>query len=108
MVYVEQKVCLTTDADAARAAARDSIRVHMTLPNYTNNWLRLGFNISDFEEGGSDRLLDAVIAWGTEDQIRARLQEHIDAGADQVVIQTILPEGGRSVDWQALKMFAPG
>lgn len=108
LVCAEQKICLTTDAGAARAAAREALGPYFGMSNYTNNWLRLGFDTSDLEDGGSDRLLDALVAWGSEDQIRDRLQAHLDAGANQVVIQTVLPEGGRDIDWRALEAFAEG
>jgi hypothetical protein len=58
-------------------------------PNYTNNWLRLGFTPEDLEDGGSDRLVDAMVAWGDEDAIRSRIAAHHEAGADHVCIQVI-------------------
>ena len=62
------------------------------LANYTNNWMRLGFTEDDLQDGGSDRLVDALVAWGDEDTIAARVQQHRDAGADHVCLQ-ILTDG---------------
>ena len=76
----------------------------MTAPNYRNSMLRLGFDEADLDDGGSDRLLDAIVAWGDENAIRDRVQAHLDAGADHVCIQT-LPSG--EVDLDALRRLAP-
>jgi len=108
LVCAEQKICLTTDAGVARAAARDAMGPYLAMTNYTNNLQRLGFTAADFENGGSDKFLDAMVVWGTEEQIGDRLEAHISAGADQVVVQTVLPGGERGTDWHALEAFAPG
>ena len=97
---VEQKICLSEDAGAARAAARKELARYMTLDNYRNNWLRNGFETEDMENGGSDRLMDAMVAWGTAETVAARLRAHFDAGADQVCIQPIAAAG--PPDWQTL------
>jgi probable F420-dependent oxidoreductase len=73
----------------ARATARRFLSIYMGLPNYVNNWRRMGFGDDDFAGGGSDRLVDAVIVWGDEKAIRARIEEHWQAGADHVCIQAI-------------------
>jgi probable F420-dependent oxidoreductase len=104
---VEQKVCLTTDAGTARAVAADSMARYMSLPNYRNNWLRLGFSEEELSGRGSDRFLDAMVAWGDEKTIRARLQEHVDAGATHVCIQPVNPDGSDAPDWKALEALAP-
>ena len=91
----EHKVVLSTDATAARDAGREAVGFYLRLSNYVNNWRRLGFNDRDVRAPGSDRLIDAVVAHGTADQIAARLGEHVEAGADQVAIQVL---GG----WQNL------
>ena len=70
----EQKVILSTDAAEARALARKRLEIYFGLPNYTNNWLRLGFTEADLADGGSDRLIDAMVVWGNEDTIRERVQ----------------------------------
>ncbi len=85
----EQGVVLESDPDAARAIAREHLSIYLTLPNYTNNLRRLGFGDADIADGGSDRLVDEVIVWGDELAIRARVEEHREAGADQVAIQVL-------------------
>ena len=66
--------------------------MYMALPNYRNNWLRLGFSEDDLSDGGSDRFLDAMVAWGDESAIQKRIQEHFDAGASHVCIQPLSEE----------------
>lgn len=85
----EQHVVLQTDPERARAVARQSLSVYLQLPNYVNNWRRLGFREGDFDDGGSDRLIDHVVVWGDEATIAARVQAHLDAGADHVCVQAI-------------------
>lgn len=85
----EQAVVLETDAAAARAIGREFLAMYLTLPNYTNNFLRLGFSEADFHNGGSDRLIDAIIAWGNLEQIRSRVRAHHAAGADHVCVQVL-------------------
>jgi probable F420-dependent oxidoreductase len=85
----EHKVVLTTDADEARKLGRDSVGFYLRLSNYVNNWKRLGFSDADVEQPGSDKLIDAVIAYGTADAVAARLNEHLAAGADHVTIQVL-------------------
>ena len=85
----EHKVVLESDAATARAIARRTLGRYLALPNYTNNLLRLGFTTDDFEGGGSDRLVDALVAWGDVDTVVARVAEHLDAGADHVCIQVL-------------------
>jgi probable F420-dependent oxidoreductase len=85
----EHKVVLTTDADAAREVGRKALDIYLNLANYLNNWKRLGFSDQDLTKPGSDRLVDAVVAYGTVDAIAARLREHLDAGADHVPVQVL-------------------
>ncbi len=95
----EHKVVLTTDersreehvtnADQAREVGRKALDIYLNLANYLNNWKRLGFSDQDVAKPGSDRLVDAVVAYGTTDQIAARLREHLDAGADHVPVQVL-------------------
>jgi hypothetical protein len=78
------------------------------LPNYVNNWRRLGFGDADFAGGGSDKFLDAIVAWGDESAIRKRIQAHWDAGADHVCIQPLHPDDARSrLDERVLELLAP-
>lgn len=85
----EQAVVLEKDPAKARAIARKFLEIYLGLPNYTNNWLRLGFQESDISNGGSDRLIDSVIAWGDLKTVISRIQEHHSAGADHVCIQML-------------------
>lgn len=109
MLCVEQKVVLSTDAAQARATARQALSVYIGLPNYFENWFRLGFDESDLADGGSDRLVDALIPWGTAEQIEARLADHVDAGATHLCVQPLEP-GARmgEPDREALEVLAPG
>lgn len=91
------------------AAARQALGVYIGLPNYFQNWFRLGFDESDLAEGGSDRLVDALVPWGTLDQVEARLQEHVDAGATHLCLQPLKPGGAMGEpDRGALEALAPG
>ncbi|MFJ9123956.1 LLM class F420-dependent oxidoreductase [Streptomyces sp. NPDC102340] len=85
----ELKVVPETDPDRARTLAREVLAMYLALPNYTNSWLRLGFTADDFASGGSDRLVDALYAWGDENRIRARIDAFFDAGADHVALQVV-------------------
>jgi probable F420-dependent oxidoreductase len=84
---VEQTAVLSTDADAARRVGRAFARHYLALPNYANNLRRLGWSDEDIANDGSDRLIDAVIAWGDVDAIVGRVRAHLDAGADHVCVQ---------------------
>ena len=107
-VICEQKVCLCTDPEQARKAARAALELYLPLPNYFNNWARLGFEEADWQNGGSDRLMDAMVLWGDADQIKAKLQPYFDNGADQVVLQPIRADGGAGPDYEVLEALAPG
>jgi probable F420-dependent oxidoreductase len=85
----EHKVVLTTDTDEARAIGRQTVDSYLNLSNYLNNWKRLGFGDADVAKPGSDKLIDAVVAYGTPDHIAKRLGEHLSAGADHVAIQVL-------------------
>ena len=89
MLCPEQAVVLNTDAAQARAAARLHMATYLTLPNYTNNLRRLGWTDADLADGGSDKLVDAIVAWGDEAAIVARVRDHLDAGADHVCVQVL-------------------
>lgn len=85
----ELKVVLEADPDTARTIARQYLARYLALPNYTNGWLRLGFTEDDFTGGGSDRLIDAVYAWGDDARIRSRIDAFHAAGADHVALQIV-------------------
>ncbi len=85
----EQMVCLESDPTAARAVARQAMQTYLGLPNYVRNLLTLGFTTDDVANGGSDRLVDAIVAWGGIDAIVARVKAHHDAGADHVCLQVL-------------------
>ena len=85
---------LETDADAARAAARAYLASYLRTPAYRAAWELQGFDAADWEKPGSDRLVDAMVAWGDADAIRARIEEFVAAGADHVAILPLSPDGG--------------
>ena len=89
LLVPEQAVVLETDPDRARTVARAHTTRYLGLTNYVNNLRALGFSDTDVADGGSDRLVDAVVAWGDVDAIRARVREHLDAGANTVLIQPL-------------------
>ncbi|MGD9600790.1 MAG: TIGR03620 family F420-dependent LLM class oxidoreductase [Gammaproteobacteria bacterium] len=105
-VICEQKVCLCSDPVTARKVARAALSVYLPLPNYYRNWFRLGFDESDLQNGGSDRLMEAMVYWGDAAQIKSRLQQYFDRGADQVVIQPLRVDGAPGPDWAALEALA--
>ena len=80
---------LETDPELARELARGHMKGYLRMPNYTNNLRRLGYRDEDFDGGGSDRLVDAIVAWGDLDRIVERVRAHLDAGADSVSVQVI-------------------
>jgi len=85
----EHKVVLTEDVDEAREIGRNTVDFYLNLSNYLNSWKRLGFTDKDVAKPGSDRLIDELVAYGTPDAIAARLDEHLQAGADHVTIQVL-------------------
>ena len=91
LLCVEQKIILESDAVKARQLARATAQMYAQLPNYRNNWKRLGF--SDDEIDSSDRFVDETFAWGDIDQIAGRVQAHLDAGATHVCVQPVNPNG---------------
>jgi len=107
IVAVEQKAVCTTDATVARAVARQAMGLYLGLPNYANNWRRLGFTDDDLADGGSDRFLDAMVVWGDEQAIRDRVQAHRDAGADHVCVQVIDTDDMRRPPMEAWRRLAP-
>ena len=104
----EQKVLLIDEPSRARDAARKAVAMYLGLPNYRNNLLRLGYTEADLGDGGSNLLIDALVAWGDEKAIETRVQAHLDAGASHVCIQPLDPEGRPIPDENVLAALAPG
>jgi len=103
----EQKVLLETDASRAREIARANMKTYLGLPNYQNSLRWLGYGDDDLADGGSDRLVDAIVAWGDEKAIAERIQAHYDAGADHVCIQPFRADGAPGPDLRILEALAP-
>jgi probable F420-dependent oxidoreductase len=103
----EQMVLRETTPSKAREIARRNMAIYTGLPNYQNNLRELGFGDADFANGGSDRLVDAIVAWGDEDAIAARIRAHHDAGADHVCIQPFRADGQPGPDLRLLEALAP-
>jgi probable F420-dependent oxidoreductase len=93
LIAPDQKIVLSTDPSEARAIARQGLATYLLLPNYTNNFLRLGFTEDDLADGGSDRLIDGLFAWGDEATAAERVRAHHDAGADHVCVQVLTAAG---------------
>jgi probable F420-dependent oxidoreductase len=110
LLCVEQAAILETDPAKARGVARRFLPTYLRLPNYLELWKSLGFAGADFENGGSDRLVDGVFVWGDEKAIRTRIDAHWAAGADHVCVQALSPasEGYPSTDEKLLALLAPG
>jgi len=109
LLCTEQKVVLESDPARGLEIARETAAIAMglQLPNYQNNLLRLGFEPSDFAEGVSDRVVEAVVAIGEADVLEARLQAHLDAGASHVCVHPIHPDGESRPWWPAIEALAP-
>lgn len=101
---VEQKVLLETDPAKARELARGVAQMYIGLPNYRNNWLRMGLTEDDLSGSGSDRFVDTTFAWGTVEQVKDRIRSHFDAGATHVCLQPVNPNGVfGDLHWDALE-----
>jgi probable F420-dependent oxidoreductase len=107
LVASEVGVVLETDPATARGIARAALATYLGLPNYANNWKRQGFTDDDLAGGGSDRLVDALFAWGDEAAVAKRVQEHRDAGADHVCLQVLGAAPG-SFPLEGWRRLAPG
>jgi probable F420-dependent oxidoreductase len=107
---VEQAVVLEPDPATARAIGRRHVARYLDLPNYTNNLRRLGFTSEDTAYPGSDRLVDHLVAWGDLDAIRARVNDHLAAGADHVCIQVFDsdPHGLPLRQWREIANLTAG
>ena len=108
MLCVAQAVILESDPAKARTAAREYMKTYVPrLPNYTNNLKALGWADKEFENGCSDRLVDAIVAWGSEDKIRERIDAHLKAGATHVCILPIRSDNALLPCSRAIEAFAP-
>jgi probable F420-dependent oxidoreductase len=104
LLVPEQAVVLATDPVKGRRIARHHMAVYLGLPNYVNNLRSLGFTDEDFTDGGSDRLVDAVVSWGDDAAIATRVGELLDSGADHVLVQ---PLGSLDSALAQLEALAP-
>ncbi|HLN16539.1 MAG TPA: LLM class F420-dependent oxidoreductase [Acidimicrobiales bacterium] len=102
----EQKVVLTDSPTMARGIARQALSIYLGLPNYTNNLRRYGFTDKDLAPPGSDRLVDAVVAWGEPGAVAERVARHHEAGADHVCVQ-VLTEEPRRFPVEEWRILAP-
>jgi probable F420-dependent oxidoreductase len=107
LVLPEQAVALERDPSRARALGRAHLSFYFALPNYVNNLRRLGFGDDDFADGGSDRLVDALVAWGDDDSIRERIDAHRAAGADHVCIQVLADTTAVGLPLEQWRQLAP-
>jgi probable F420-dependent oxidoreductase len=107
-ICAAQAVLLQTDPAVAREAARDYMKTYTRLPNYANMLKALGFTDADFVNGGSDRLVDAVVAWGDESRIRQRIEAHYKAGATHVCILPLRSDKRPRPDEITMEALAPG
>ena len=101
----EQMVLRETDPSKARDISRSNLKIYLGLPNYRNNLLDLGFSEDDFKDGGSNKLVDAIVAWGDEQVIRDRIKQHWDAGADHVCVQAFRADGKPGPDEELLQVL---
>ncbi len=92
VIAVEQAVILSKSAEDARSVARTNLGRYLAWANYRRHLTRIGFTEDDFESGGSDRLIDGLYAWGDEGDIKRRVTEHLEAGADHVCVQVVPTE----------------
>ncbi|MCP3990842.1 MAG: TIGR03620 family F420-dependent LLM class oxidoreductase, partial [Actinomycetia bacterium] len=102
LLAVEQMVVLSADPSEARDIARKHMGVYLGLPNYANNLIRLGFSEEELTEA-SDRVVDAIVAWGSIDDVVARVKDHHDAGANHVCVQVLVDDSRVPLDeWRIL------
>jgi probable F420-dependent oxidoreductase len=107
-VCAEQAVMLERDPARARAAARTYMKLYLKIPAYLKNLRTLGFDDTDFATGGSNRLVDAIVAWGDEAVLRDRIEAHYEAGASHLCVLPLSSDGGLAPDLRVLDVLAPG
>lgn len=105
LLCVEQPVILETDPVKARKIARAELELYLGLENYLNSWLEMGFERDDFVNGGSDRFIDAIVAWGDKAALQKRIDDHLEAGASHVCVKALAPDC--STDMRVLECLAP-
>jgi len=106
LLVVEQAAVFRQDREESLRRAHDHLDIYTGLPNYRNSWLRQGFGEEDFVRGGSERLADALVVQGDEDAVVARVREHLDAGADHVLLQVLGKDLGQ-VPMEEWRVLAP-
>jgi probable F420-dependent oxidoreductase len=106
-VCAEQAVMLEGNPDKARAAARAYMKLYLKIPAYLKNLRTLGFDEMDFATGCSNRLVDAIVAWGDEAVLRDRIEAHYEAGASHVCVLPLSSDGGLIPDLRVLEALAP-
>ena len=106
LLLPEQAFLLETEASEARRAARAYLAWYLGVENYRKSLLWQGFSEDDLAGGGSDRLVDALVVWGGEDELRRRVQEHLDAGANHVSVQAVSSDPA-SVELASYRRVAP-
>jgi len=107
LVLAQQVLMHETDGAVARAAARKFMHFYLGSPTYVEHLRAAGFSDGDLSGGGSDRLIDAMVAWGDETKLRAAIERHLKAGADQVIVGALSSAGGHRPDVRALELLAP-
>jgi len=107
LLATEQKVVVETDPRRAREIGRAVVARYLQLPNYTNNLRWLGFTDEDLAGEGSDALVDALVAWGTPEDIETRVREHHDAGADHVAVQVLTTPDSAGLPHEQWRLLAP-
>jgi probable F420-dependent oxidoreductase len=100
--------CLTDDPSVGRAAGRAALSIYLPLPAYQRQWAKQGFDVSDWSNGGSDRLVDAYVPWGNSLQLRERMSDYLASGASAVVLSP-MPADPRDPEsrWETLHALAP-
>ena len=108
LLLAQQMVMLENNAEKARAAVRNFMRFYLNAPPYQRNFKAMGFSDADLRQGGSDHLIDSIIAWGDERRLRERIDAHRRAGANHVYAIPLSAAGGRLPDMRVIEALAPG
>jgi probable F420-dependent oxidoreductase len=106
LLAVEQAAVVEQDPTQARRIARELLAIYLTFPNYVRAWERAGFAPEDLADGGSDRLVDAMVTWGSPEEIAERVTAHLEAGADHVCLQVLDPDPS-ALPMAACRALAP-